>query len=273
MDKEPISNLLTRSALYHLLSLAFLYPEEQNISALQGGMETMRNAPLAGNLPAKVEALLFILTRSPLPELQAQYRAIFGHVLSPECPLYETEYGNRAIFQQAQQMGDIAGFYRAFGLEVSPTAKERLDHLSIQLEFMHVLTFKEAYALEHHGMEAAELCREAQQKFLNDHLGRWVPFLVRLLSRKIEKGFYRDLALLIGEFLTQEVHRLGVTPLQYNDDDLKPVSMEPEEDCCFSSDGCPFLENSREGSEYLFPYSRHAHTDLITLSAKNKEEQ
>ncbi|MDR4472503.1 MAG: molecular chaperone TorD family protein [Nitrospira sp.] len=31
-------------------------------------------------------------------------------------------------------MGDIAGFYKAFGVELSKDVHERLDHLSVELE-------------------------------------------------------------------------------------------------------------------------------------------
>ncbi len=50
--------------------------------------------------------------------LMASYRALFGHAVRGPIPPYETEYGNEALFQQPQEMGDLMGFYRAFGLTV-----------------------------------------------------------------------------------------------------------------------------------------------------------
>ena len=45
-------------------------------------------------------------------------------------PPYETEYGNEALFQQPQEMGDLMGFYQAFGLTVRVDEHERCDHIS-----------------------------------------------------------------------------------------------------------------------------------------------
>ena len=39
-------------------------------------------------------------------------------------------------------MGDIAGFYSAFGVQLSQDIHERLDHLSVELEFLHFLATK-----------------------------------------------------------------------------------------------------------------------------------
>ena len=50
--------------------------------------------------------------------LASRYRFLFGHTVRGEIPPYETEYGNEALFQQPQELGDLMGFYRAFGLNV-----------------------------------------------------------------------------------------------------------------------------------------------------------
>ena len=55
--------------------------------------------------------------RSDSPPLHF-YRALFGHTVRGPIPPYETEYGNEALFQQPQEMGDLMGFYQAFGLTV-----------------------------------------------------------------------------------------------------------------------------------------------------------
>ena len=61
---------------------------------------------------------------------------------------YETEYGNEALFQQPQELGDLMGFYRAFGLAMKQDRRERADHISCECEFLMFLALKEAYALE-----------------------------------------------------------------------------------------------------------------------------
>lgn len=199
MDEQAISVPLARSRVYRFLSTAFLYPDEETLPSLRKGLD-------------ELEAFASSLVGLSLVNLQAEYRRIFGHVISQECPPYEAQYGSSHVFQQAQILGDIAGFYRAFGLEVSDQAKDRLDHIAVELEFMYFLAYKEAYALVHHGEEAASSCREAQRKFFQEHLGRWAPLFFQLLGKKAQEGFYRKLASFAEAFLDEERKHLGVTP-------------------------------------------------------------
>ena len=223
MDEQAISVALARSRVYRFLSTAFLYPEGDFLPPLRQGLDEggagfhpARFGSSTGGHKALREALESLgssLTGLTLQDLQAEHRRIFGHVISQECPPYEAQYGCSHVFQQAQILGDIAGFYRAFGLEVSDQAKDRLDHIAVELEFMYFLAYKEAYALAHHGEEAASSCREAQRKFFHEHLGRWAPLFFQLLGKKAQEGFYRKLASFALAFLDEEHQRLGVTPL------------------------------------------------------------
>jgi TorA maturation chaperone TorD len=61
--------------------------------------------------------------------LASSYRALFGHTVRGPIPPYETEYGNEALFQQPHEMGDLMGFYQAFGLTVRVDEHERCDHI------------------------------------------------------------------------------------------------------------------------------------------------
>jgi TorA maturation chaperone TorD len=71
------------------------------------------------------------------------------------------------------ELADIAGFYRAFGVEITP-GTERPDHIAVELEFMHLLAVKEVVAAgREDGGEHARICRDARATFFRDHLGRW----------------------------------------------------------------------------------------------------
>lgn len=187
---------LARSDLYLFLSHAFRYPQPDMVDCyrrLSAGPETVG---LAGYL-------------SSMEELGRQYLKLLGLTSPPDFPPYETEYGAGQSFQQAQDLADISGFYRAFGVE--PASGERLDHISVEMEFMYYLTYKEAYARQHHGTVQARLCRRAQRRFLEQHLGRWAPgFLERLETHA--DGFYRELARFSRDFLGGEMVRLRVQP-------------------------------------------------------------
>jgi DMSO reductase family type II enzyme chaperone len=209
---------LGRSCVYQLLKTAFNHPDKELIALVQDGalMKDIRAGAQSlvksdkSNLLETIQNFESALDGLTVTDLQEQHGRVFGHTISKECPAYETEYGEPHIFRQAQELGDISGFYAAFGLEVSDTNKERLDHISTELEFMHFLTYKEVHAREHHGSEEIEICREAQKKFFKEHLGRWAPLFLKRMAEKAQSGFYKELAQLTESFFILEVEFLGV---------------------------------------------------------------
>jgi TorA maturation chaperone TorD len=253
---------LLRSHVYHLLSQGFLYPQASLLELAKqrdewlaigaeldelmasGGkarsddfviLNNVLTVPLSEQVEAVMDALHGVTERHGVRSLQwlrEEYEYIFGHVISKDCPPYETNYGKTHIFMQTQQLSDVAAFYRAFYMDVSDDAKERIDHIGIELEFMHFLTYKEAYARQHHGEEQAQICVDAQRKFLKEHLGRWAPLLARLMRRLELRGFYGALAALLENFLAADCRTLGVTPPLFQENDVQVGAFELDNEMC-----------------------------------------
>lgn len=250
--RDEIDAALHRSALYRWLSGAFRYPDADLVERLQppalASLEAAwgRLAPEGHDgLHLALSGLCAISDDPALTGLQAEYRRLFGHIESSPCPPYETRYHSAHLFQQTQQLADIAGFYRAFGLDIAKTAHERPDYLPIELEFLYFLCVKEAYALEHHGPEHVELVRNAETTFLKDHLLCWVPSFAGRLQELSGDLFYANLAGLLRAFLATEAARWGCDPeIQAT---LQPIAYLPE-GCNFScgpdqqADDHPFCE-------------------------------
>lgn len=162
---------------------------------------------------------------------QEAYVAAFGHAARGSCPLNEIEYGDLKAdpLFQPHRLADLAAFYRAFGLEVADDAGERHDHLCLELEFMCVLAAKEAYALEHqHDPEELVLIRDAQKKFLREHLGRWTPAFTRRLAGSTTHSTLRALAGLARDFIESECARFAVGP---GSEDLLLRPVDESADC------------------------------------------
>ena len=233
---------LARSAGYRLLSQATVYPTDKVIAVLRD--EDLSQAKAAAEvLGATFSERLSVFERelyavSP-KELQDQHRRIFTHILSLDCPPCETVYTASEIFQETDHLSDIAGFFRAFGMELAE--KERPDHISIELEFMHLVTCKEAVAQLHHGPEKARLCRVVQRKFMEDHLGRWGQQFAQKLERQAPAGYFRALASLLDAFLATEVGYLRAKPevLRVNSDWRTKL----DEEGCSTTDECPLAES------------------------------
>lgn len=162
-------------------------------------------AELRLRFPAQMEA-----------SIEAGYAPVFGLCASKDCPPYETEYcGLKDITFRSQQMADVAGFYHAFGLRISPQAHERVDHVSLETEFMSVLITRQLHAVhETLPLETVDVCREAQRTFFKDHLVWWLPaFGFRLTKHPSE--FYMVLGQLICAFVPAERAILGLQPVTH----------------------------------------------------------
>ena len=208
---------LCRSALYEALALGFRPPTAETVTRLlaREAIDALADAAAAVDLAwgtALAAAVGRLAGPLSLSRLQAGFRRLFGHTARGLVPPYETEYGEDSPFLPAHEMGDLAGFYRAFGLELRRDAHERPDHVSCQCEFMVVVTRREAYALEEGHGAAAEATRGAARLFLREHLGRWGPAFGQRLGREDPDGFYGALGALGRAFLLAECARMGVSP-------------------------------------------------------------
>lgn len=219
---NAVDQAIGRSAVYGVLARAFGYPG----TAQQDGVAELLPA-LAAVEPAIGVEVSQLVTSRPAPALQAAAHArLFTHSSSRDCPPWETAYAAKEIFQQTQQMADIAGFYRAFGVQAIPGA-ERVDHIGNELEFMQFMAAKEAYAYRHMGVARVRQCRKAQRLFLRDHLACWGPAFGRRLAMLDPDGWYGRAGALLDRWLAEECRLLDVAPAKTVDE---PVLSEPEPD-------------------------------------------
>lgn len=234
-QQAAIDHALGRSAVYRLLSQSLSYPTDDGVaSLLEADLPEAADAAgrLNSSVAAAVNALAEVADARDATELRHEHRRVLSHTIAADCPPCETFYTAPHIFQETQELSDIGGFLRAFGLQLAE--RERPDHITVELELMHFLTYKEAHAMAHHGIAQARICRDAQRKFMRDHLGRWAPEFAQRLARKSGDGFYAKVASLLGMFVPLECDRLRVNP------ELESVGqawrLEPAE-----AGGCPLV--------------------------------
>lgn len=201
--------------MWEALALGFRPPDDETVARLASdeGARALADAAALLDLDGKTDLtarVLRLARRDGLAALENSFRRLFGHTPRGAVPPYETEYGEDSLFLPAQEMSDLAAFYRAFGLTLSAGAHERSDHIACQCEFLLVLTRKEAYALERDDAALAEAAGRAARLFLRDHLGRWGPAFGGKLARSDPDGLYGALGDLFRAFVTRECARLGV---------------------------------------------------------------
>jgi DMSO reductase family type II enzyme chaperone len=238
--QEAIDSAVARSFLYQLLARTFDDPTTEvwewltstnTCVAFQSAVRTVAGAaPHLSNSASTVEARL---KKDGFEPFQIAYVVAFGHAARGDCPLNEIEYGdlNADPLFQPHRLADLAAFYRAFGLQVADDAAERPDHIGLELEFMAVLAAREAYALEQQfDNDLLLVCRDAQKKFLREHLGRWSPAFARRLERKASDETLGALARFLADFVGAECARFGVRPGS-EDLLLRPVDEAAETLC------------------------------------------
>ena len=148
--------------------------------------------------------------------LNSEYERTFGLLVSGACPPYETEYvDSKFTFQRSNSLADISGFYQAFGLAISDQHPERPDHVVLELEFMaHLLGLERQAAVEDSDRRAEHLqvCRDAQARFLGEHLAWWTPAFAKLLGCANQNGFYAAAGVFLAALIPAERALLRLPP-------------------------------------------------------------
>jgi|ETN01SMinimDraft_1059929.scaffolds.fasta_scaffold178147_2 DMSO reductase family type II enzyme chaperone len=199
---------LERASLYGLFAKAFAYPNEETLSAIRSSTKIVSDVLSATKFKKDLrkEALEFakIASLTSLQELHNNYSRLF--VGRRHCNLEESEY-DKAVFNRYHRLADVAGFYRAFGFEVSEGSHQRADFIGTELEFMQVLMLKRLYA-DHQGWSAkAEVCLSTERNFIKEHLEWWVPLLCEKMQADSECPFYSSLSNFLDFFVRGEASR------------------------------------------------------------------
>lgn len=213
MIGDPQFVPMARGHVYGFLARAFVDPSAARMDELRQQLPLLESSLEAlGDDDTRAAALLLSKAFGPLDttDLQASHRRCFGHAVSKECPPYEAEYGQSHIFQKSQCLADVAGFYRAFGLDLAEDFHDRADHISAELDFMQWLCLKEARAVSSGAAEHLALCEDAQAGFLRDHIGRWIPTFTARVRKVGAESFHALAAAVLAAFVTAETRTRGV---------------------------------------------------------------
>lgn len=247
--KEEHVPLLVRRILYLFLSAATCDPHLDRVELLydENFLEDLRLAyrtaigsmsdhvePGPGERPPaelEVEPLLSFLNEGRR-NWQEEYRKVFGHTLSKECPPCAVEYSEKTdVFYRSQRLSDIAGFYRAFGLEKSDRWTDREDHLGLMCEFMSLLAQKQLYGLiQDHEPEQVDVTAQAEEDFFREHIAWWVGSFADKLRAETDSSYYENLGRFLASFLPMERHYFDMEPVE---DMPEPsvIEYDPEEGC------------------------------------------
>jgi DMSO reductase family type II enzyme chaperone len=169
-----------RSKLYKSLQVLFAFPDAESFELLGSGWLASCVAELSRDLPYRPPEPP-ALTPGELSDVDtyaAEFIRIFEvSVGGPPCPLSEGLYFD----DRQKKMEELIRFYDYFDLRIEKPGEVLMDHILVELDFMHYLTFREADALVC-GKDPAPY-RYAQRDFLERHLLKWVPKMLDMLRK------------------------------------------------------------------------------------------
>jgi putative dimethyl sulfoxide reductase chaperone len=205
-----------RSRLYSFFAEAFRYPDELFRGQAKQGKITEVFASLTGELPYPfgLEATEAEALRIPgwvrEEDIEVEFVRLFeAGPGGPPCPLVEGAWRE----DRKVVLKELILFYNHFGLSYAEGAQdERPDHICLEMEFLHYLTFKEVQALQT-GADPSGY-RRAERDFLERHPRSWMGKVSERLEKICERipedvckeaiAFYRQLVNLACRFFDQE---------------------------------------------------------------------
>ena len=216
--KSETELALARADVYRFLSIAFGYPDKDRLEILHDLASDLDVS--VGLLPydMKEEFAAFAerIPTADLAALQPDFTEMF--LTRMFCPCTETTYGKNS-FNQPNILGDISGFYKAFGFIMKDDANASYDHITMELEFMSFLELKIAYALDQTMEENIDISLSAEKRFLEQHIGK-VGHIHILVNNA---GIYKQIDMLSCTFEewkkhvtdTMQINMLGLANLTF----------------------------------------------------------
>lgn len=177
-----------RAIALRLVSTGFGYPDaawRTRFDALLEAARATRAVNASGLL--KLEKALKAISPS---ELEGRHFRLFGP--APACPLELAFHATKDPNGQAKTIADLAGFYRAFGVE----SEQRADGLPEVLEFLAYLEIKRVHAELNGWTEKRDIAADASEKMRGELVVKAVGSVARKLQAAGAPEFYLQLAAL-----------------------------------------------------------------------------
>jgi TorA maturation chaperone TorD len=187
---------------YRLLSACFYQPQketfiqEELFTNLQGLLR-----PISHDAAAHASAMEKAFLKYSEEDLLVAYAKLFvgpNELLAPP-------YGSVYLDGEKTVMGDSTieaiKMYEEQGLSMDGEFKNLPDHITVEMEFIYYLIFKEVEALENSQWGAALDFIKAQELFFDRFLERWVNPFCDKIQQGTDNEFYTSLADCVSVFI------------------------------------------------------------------------
>ena len=187
VNRETAKSAAFRCLCYAAFSELLASPHEVDVRA--GLLERV-------GLNEALDALLTEVGSADLQQLRSEYSGLFEvGSEGPPVPIRED-------LQTGQRSGtreDVVRFYDYFGYVLDEKFAWQPDHLSLLLEFMHYLCFRESERAEE-----ASSCQLAQLDFAERHLISWIPCFAAQVEVHAPGSLYARVVAALRDFLEED---------------------------------------------------------------------
>jgi TorA maturation chaperone TorD len=205
MSDPEVQRIAARADLCRLLAACYYQPGPEFTE--ERVFESMRTAVAVHDvsLATLVDALGEAFDAQPLGELQIDYTRLFLNPTGALALPYESAWiaGRDPMFVEEVTQSVLDG-YRAGGYEVDAGFQDLPDHIAAELEFLYTLVFREARAAASGNEAERAEAIDLRQRFIEQHLGRWIGPFTEALRDGAETAYYRALANLTERFVESE---------------------------------------------------------------------
>lgn len=203
MDNQQIAESESaRQKCYEAFAKCYHLPTQSLKNDL---LELKDNLVITGSeaLPY-VSSMLFEMEQTAVDVLSVDFTRLFIGPYSLPAPPYGSVYLENERKVMGNSTMDVLRHYRTFGLDISEGIKEVPDHVTIELEFMFFLIYKEIEAILSNDPESSQLYITEQLSFLTDHLDAWVPQFTGNIIEFSGTEFYRNLGKATRLFIKED---------------------------------------------------------------------
>jgi TorA maturation chaperone TorD len=123
-------------------------------------------------------------------EIENRYQRLFGPTPSSNpIHLSETSYLVPGAEETGWVLASVERHYSSAGIVSTSASGNVPDHIAVELEFVAFLCGSEANAWAADDFKEARRMQDRQRRFLDKHMSKWVPILLRELNARDDDLF------------------------------------------------------------------------------------
>ena len=103
-----------------------------------------------------------------------------------------------------KERDQVLEVYRSVGLDKAKDFTEPDDHVAVELHFMSYLAGETSSAAGTRDRKRALELLHLQQRFLKEHLGRWIGSLADDVVKQAKASFYKGVSLMAAGFIEED---------------------------------------------------------------------